>query len=529
MLNQIQRALARQRHVTIRWVVVVLLAILSVFKAYHATGIASYDTRSYDQLLKLRMWGHLADPRIVILDIDEKSLDQMRAEFGRWPWPRETLASVLDWLNQQGSQAVVFDILFAEADTLNPASDQAFAQAVQSSSHSYFPILRLHPSNDDLSQVNVRQLQGFAHPLSPASKAPAPSVAVIAPAFEAIIETGRMGYHNIYADADGVNRTYRLWEDKGDWRLWSLPARIARDLGWALPDEPNQLIHFTKDKDAYARESFVDIWKKSQSRQGQQKDPRFENAIVIIGSTATGLFDLKVTPVDPIHPGVMVLANVIDNVKHQSFLRLLPAWSQVIVAWVSLALVVTVSTRIREDQMKWAAPVAPGMFMGLGFLSLHTGNNLYLDLAQSASNALLFFTVWALYLGWRTRYFGRYALEKNNPPLEVKSSALLRLDFQHATMQAVLDAVSTVPGVCSVIRLGAVNQPADTGIGQVHIASTGGEDELQQCLHQLHPLPSHTNVRGHAARVLNCHQFWQYVWDDMYQAEERWRNTHATH
>ena len=41
------------------------------------------------------------DPRVVIVDIDEASLARMSPEFGRWPWPRDTLATVLAHIERQ--------------------------------------------------------------------------------------------------------------------------------------------------------------------------------------------------------------------------------------------------------------------------------------------------------------------------------------------------------------------------------------------------------------------------------------------
>lgn len=54
------------------------------------------------------------DPRVVIVDVDEKSL----AEIGRWPWGREQMAALTDALFVQQQAAVIgFDTLFAEPDT----------------------------------------------------------------------------------------------------------------------------------------------------------------------------------------------------------------------------------------------------------------------------------------------------------------------------------------------------------------------------------------------------------------------------
>jgi len=55
-----------------------------------------------------------AEPRIVILDIDEKSL----GEIGRWPWSRNVLAELVDRLvDRHGAALVAFDVVFAERDT----------------------------------------------------------------------------------------------------------------------------------------------------------------------------------------------------------------------------------------------------------------------------------------------------------------------------------------------------------------------------------------------------------------------------
>lgn len=508
----------------VRWVIVCLIAALSVFRVVQLNSGIGFDPQSYDQLVKRRVWGPEVDPQIVIVDIDERSLDKMRGEFGRWPWPRETLAGALEWLNQKGAKVVVFDILFADPDTLNPASDIAFVDAIKKSSNSYFPILRLNPNNDKLSQVTANRLLGFTSLIDPSKSQTPPTLAVVAPAFEALVQTQRLGFHNIYSDEDGVNRSYRLWEEKEGWRLWSLPARLANDLGWILPDHPRQLIHFTREKAAYTQISFSEVWALSQSMKGQEKDPRFENAIVIIGSTATSLFDVKVTPIDTTHPGVMILANVIDNLKNQSFLKTASAWLQLLVALIGLAIVVWASTKIREDQMKWAAPVAPTVFLGIGFASLHSGTNVYWDLAQSASNALLFFTFWAVYLNWRTSFYAKSTL--NESSTQWGSSAVVKVDFLQTHMQSVIDKLSQGKHDLSVARIGVVNQLPHEGLGLIHIALSGDSQDLKELILNMQGTAPDPFVNSCHFAPLNCNKFWDRIWSDIQMAEQHWRSPH---
>lgn len=60
-----------------------------------------------------------ADPRIAIVDIDEESLERV----GPWPWPRDTLADLVERLLSSGGASVVaFDLVLPEADRLGPGS-----------------------------------------------------------------------------------------------------------------------------------------------------------------------------------------------------------------------------------------------------------------------------------------------------------------------------------------------------------------------------------------------------------------------
>ena len=118
-------------------------------------------TSTYDWMLNHRLREPVPDPDIVLIDIDERSLAAMASEYGRWPWPRDVLATMLAELEAQGAKAVVFDILFSDADRQNPVSERAFDEAVAASRIAYFPVLRLNPANDAKSAVHAVDLKGL--------------------------------------------------------------------------------------------------------------------------------------------------------------------------------------------------------------------------------------------------------------------------------------------------------------------------------------------------------------------------------
>ena len=98
-------------------VALVLVFMLHAAKWFELPLIQRLEAIIYDTRLALTM-PRTIDPRIVVLDIDEKSLaEKEQGGEGRWPWPRDRLALLLDKLFDKYQIAIVgFDVVFAERD-----------------------------------------------------------------------------------------------------------------------------------------------------------------------------------------------------------------------------------------------------------------------------------------------------------------------------------------------------------------------------------------------------------------------------
>jgi adenylate cyclase len=104
-------------------VAVVLASLVHEAEWFQYRIVQQMELFAYDARLRLFMPRTL-DPRVVILDIDEKSLN---AE-GRWPWSRNKLAIMVKQLFEHYKVRVVgFDMAFAEAD---PSSGLASLEAL---------------------------------------------------------------------------------------------------------------------------------------------------------------------------------------------------------------------------------------------------------------------------------------------------------------------------------------------------------------------------------------------------------------
>lgn len=393
----------------VTWFLVALFSVwvlLDVLVVQYTGGMAR---SSYDAMVRARIITAAPDPRIVIVDIDEASLARMGQEFGRWPWPRDTLATVLDHVEKQQPAAIVWDIIFSDADRMSPGGDASFNAAVARSKHSHFSVVRLPPANDAVSQITRKEVPGLW--VGPKSATPSTlTVALIAPVLPAVA-AGPLGYNNGYPDSDGMLRRYRLHETLADGsQLQSMAASVASRLNPALqskpanPGETDSLIAWRKAPNAYPRINFADVFAQADGGKPLAAVPNFAGKVVVIGATAPSLHDIHPTPLSPLQPGVESLATAIDNAINQRVIHELPRWLQ---AALAIALCVGIAIFAQRKSIGALAPalfVLPTALMGLGYLSLN-GAPVFLDLHLAAGLALLFLALLRYWDGCRQQYW----------------------------------------------------------------------------------------------------------------------------
>ena len=267
------------------------------------------------------------DPDIVIIDIDEKSFVRMQDAAGKWPWPRAIHAELLQGIEAQKPRAVVFDILFSEADTFRPDSDRAFNLALQGTDNVYLPIVRLS-ARDDANGVAIADVAALLQIRPTPAAQPNARVALLPP--QAVdVAHWRTGIINFNEDPDGVGRRYWTAMPAYGWRIPSLPSRVAADLGFAVPDEDTIILQWRGHADSFRHISYADLYEDFSRRSRARPPDELRNKILIIGSAASLLQDLRVTPLSSLYPGVQVLATAIDNLKNQRWMRRAPPYAAI--------------------------------------------------------------------------------------------------------------------------------------------------------------------------------------------------------
>ncbi len=274
------------------------------------------DQRAGDLLLKQHAAHRPASPEVVVIDIDQKSLEDMNEVAGSWPWPRAIHAELVEAIAQQQPKAIVFDIFFNEPDTFRPDSDRLFGETVAAHPVVYLPTVLLADGTGarlaDLPGVLGLQKTPRAEP---GARAPLLLPWVLPP------ETWRGGLVNFDKDRDGIGRHYLLYAESAGWRLPSLPARLASDLGWPVPEQERLMLNWQSGR---THVSYADVYLDFNREKPQRPQNEFSGKVVVIGAVAPGLWDLRPTPVSRLYPGVDILATAIDNLGQGDWLRAMP-------------------------------------------------------------------------------------------------------------------------------------------------------------------------------------------------------------
>jgi CHASE2 domain-containing sensor protein len=381
-----------------------LSALLTVFVLVDASLLhigENMRDKAFDLMVKNRIMIPKPDPDIVIVDINEASLSAMAGEYGRWPWPRQVLGEFLENIEAQQPKAVVFDILFSDADVYNPDSDAYFNEVIAGTENTFFPMLRLAQESDHLSSITPDMIPGiqYVQPEDGTTAKQKQPIAIVLPHFEAALNTKHLGTHNIYPDKDGIVREYRLWHDENGWILPSLPLAVG-NFAPVIPSSPAQniLINWRGKPFTYHYVTFSDVYADMASKVKKRPSDEFKNKIVIIGSTAPSLFDLKATAMAKAHPGVEILATAIDNVRHNDDLKV---WRGKI-PYVLMSLILIWLTALAffrnmdRDKLTTVFSSSQITLLALSYTAINLTNT-YLDFTGPITWAVMYFSVAKIY------------------------------------------------------------------------------------------------------------------------------------
>ncbi len=296
-----------------------------------AMGLA--DHVFYDWYYRNRPIESQLNGDVVILAVDQQSLSQIEDgfEFG-WPWPREYWALLVEHVERAGARAVVFDILFSEISARGLDDDTIFASRLDETS---IPVVFART-------ITSRGEWGRFRP--PVSRAVT---------FGGVDVTSEKVYRDFIPQRHGKPSV-------------ALAALQSAGITSRLDVSRGFLLHYYGPHRSATGEPTFPAWSASSVISAAVSPPEvdfgikpewFKDKIVIVGTTAEGLHDIKAAPNAPKIPGVEVQATAIANMLAGRAAWPVPAVVTALVALTCAALTAVGTIAIRAAAGK-AATVA---------------------------------------------------------------------------------------------------------------------------------------------------------------------------
>ena len=349
----------------------IFLALLVLIKIQDSNFVKRIENISYD-IYQSIFEENSEFNDVLIVDIDEKSI----GEIGQFPWRRDVFANLVEKLENLEASVISFDIFFSEEDKQNPSkilgelnisnegvldSDQSLITAIQNS-NVILPVLGdisvFDKMNNSKPKTNFISRGGDAENYLYNFKNKITSLEVINNAAKGI---GNISYLD---NQDGVLRSLPiLLKIDGDiWPSLSLETlrllhknksiliqssesgiKTIRTKNYSFNTDPNAIVHINYKKfgkDKYI--SAVDILNDKISKN------IIKDKIILIGSSAQGLFDFVKIPSGKVIPGVETHAHAIENIINNDFIikNLKTDIIEIIILLISLILVLIIPKKV---------------------------------------------------------------------------------------------------------------------------------------------------------------------------------------
>ena len=322
---------------------IVLLIFLFLIKIQDSNFVKKVENISYDAYQSFFIEKSTFED-VVIIDIDEKSI----GEIGQFPWRRDIFADLIQKLNQYGVSVITFDVFFSEEDKQNPKkileefninndtvidSDEKLLESIQLS-NVVLPVLgdisMYNKNNSSKPKTNIISKGKDVSNYTYSFKNKITSLEKFNNAAKGV---GTISYLD---SPDAVLRSVPIFLKIADdiWPALSLETlrvlhghksilinsdetgiNLIKTRKYQIKPNPNAIVHINYKK--FNRENYIPAVDVLNLKINENK---LKNKIVIIGSSAQGLFDFVKIPNGNVIPGVETHAHLIENIVNNDFI-----------------------------------------------------------------------------------------------------------------------------------------------------------------------------------------------------------------
>ena len=314
-------------------------SLKEVFKSFFET--AENRTFDYRQSIQQIHAKRSPNPNIVVLEIDDATVEKLWETYGEWPVSRSVYADLVNYIEKDKPQAIIFDLMFLKSLKNSESSDKYFTDTLNKYKNIYVGI------NFDNRETDVRTASALPDKLkvnvNNTSNAKFIEYQNCRTILQPLLDSDKIKVAsvNVQRDDDSILRKIPPFiQYKGDFYPY-LAFKVGTD--FISQDSGNQFyidndrnlsleylkMPLTKNGEAilnwyykfHERNSipFYKILNDAQSNKNNTK--QFQNKFVFIGTTAEALYDIKSVPIDKYYPGVYVQATALNNTLDNNFIH----------------------------------------------------------------------------------------------------------------------------------------------------------------------------------------------------------------
>ncbi len=313
------------------------LGILASILLTQSATIQLFEARSWDVRQRFAASHQPADPRIKLVLVDQSSLDFVSQKFElSWPWPREYHAALVDFLKRGGAKVVGFDLIFSEPSTNGVADDQALADATANFGRVVHAAVVRAKETGAAFETSLAANWTKRIPvelLDVLKRASLAGTSLLLPTPTILAKANSVASVSANSDLDGVFRHALLAGRIGEVIIPNLPMAMAllagekiraSALSYFITEANSLAIRFNAPRayPSFSAAALINSELAIRAGERPQVDPRiFSGALVFVGVSAPGLFDVKPTAIDPKLLGVELNAHILDNLIHGRFAK----------------------------------------------------------------------------------------------------------------------------------------------------------------------------------------------------------------
>lgn len=333
----------------------------NVFKAFFE--VAENRTFDYRQTLKVTHKHPIPNSDIVVLAIDDASVEYLWDKYGEWPVPRNVYADAVNYIEQQKPQAIVFDLMFLKSIKSAQDADNYFIETMNKYNNIYTGLnfdnqpydVRKPADLPDRIKLKVDNNSGIN--LETKSKGYTNCRLIMSGLLNGNVE---IGLTNVIRSSDGIIRTISpILLYKGDaypylaFKTGSDILKMKKDNSFTIDKAGNikiaqtqiplnkygeAILNWYGEKETHTNVPFYKVIKEIENSEINKFD--FKDKIVLVGVTAQAMHDTKSVPIqNEVYPGVEVHATFLNNMFDNNFIKKTNTISDIAIILAVIAIV----------------------------------------------------------------------------------------------------------------------------------------------------------------------------------------------